>query len=196
MQLGSTSGYPSSSMVRNDAELAVLGGAEREDLGTLLGNANNAISDILSRYSIILHSDGPVTFTGTELQIETGQNIYLKVYQNSTGNVHSYNIPSTETLGFSSSGSILYAVIDRAGLGTGDTPSFSLTSTNSNLFIDQTVIPAITNSNLLYIPIAVRLDNADTTQYLHWFVDGSSWKIGTASSLGEAKGGIEKWKAA
>lgn len=144
------------------------------------------IADSLSQHTVLFHSDNPFIFTGNSLTYAT-TGMELKVINNVTQNVITYNIPLGENLNFSSDGSILYAVIKRDGVGTGTVPSTNLTVANGNLVVDAISLPRVDAAELWYIPIAMRIDSA-AGELLHWFFGHGTWMAGTATNVGISGG--------
>lgn len=144
------------------------------------------IADSLSQHTVLFHSDNPFIFTGTTLTY-TVTGMELKVINNVTQNVFTYNIPLGETLNFSTDGSILYAVIKRNGAGTGTVPSTNLTVANGNLVVDAISLPRVDTAEVWYVPIAMRIDSA-AGELLHWFFGHGTWMAGTATNVGISGG--------
>lgn len=144
------------------------------------------IADSLSQHTVLFHSDNPFIFTGTALTY-TVTGMELKVINNVSQNVFTYNIPLGETISFSSDGSIFYAVIKRDGSGTGTVPSTDLTVANGNLVVDAISIPRVDTAEVWYVPIAMRIDSA-AGELLHWFFGHGTWMAGTSTNVGISGG--------
>lgn len=145
------------------------------------------IADSLSQHTVLFHSDNPFVFTGTALTY-TLTGMELKVINNITSSVFSYNLPLGETLSFSNDGSILYAIIKRDGSGTGIIPSTDLTMANGNLVSNATALPRVDTADVWYVPIAMRIDSS-TGALLHWFFGHGTWTLGTSTNVGISGGG-------
>ena len=144
------------------------------------------ISDSLAQHTVIFHSKNPFTYDGTSLTYDT-TGLDIKVINNITQAVFTYSIPVGETLTFNNDGSLIYALINRDGTGTGFVASPQLTVTNGNLFVEQTHIPKLDTSDGWYLPIAMRVDSS-SGPLLHWFFGHGVWAVGTSTNVGLCSG--------
>lgn len=181
--LSATRGSPASSEIRNNLALPLAGTAIREDLETILTNVDKNISDSLAQHSVVIHSDAPVTFTGTSITYT--QPIEIRLIHNSTASIFTYTIPVGQTLTLSADSKIIYAKLARDGSGTGTSPSTNLTTTNGNLVVDASSIPALAKDNIWYLPLGIRIDST-SDQLFHWLGGNGSWTSGTQNFIGVA----------
>ena len=185
--LTATRGAPATSEIRNNTDLAISGVTQLEELQSIFAKIDRTVGDSYMRQTVIFHSDGDVLFDGLELQNDDSP-IEIRLAQTDVGAIHLYSIPQGQYLPLANDGDFVYAILARDGSGTGTVPSTTLTFANGNLVSGVSTLPALVNSNLFYVPIAVRIDGNLGKRYVHWFfghgvlAEGSKAPVGLAGT--------------
>jgi hypothetical protein len=183
--LSNTRGAPASKEIRSTNSLPLAGSDQLEDLQSIFNKIDVAISDSLTRPTIIFHSDAACQYTG--LQVDNfDSSIEIRIVQTDTGAVHLYQIPAGHGLVTAGDGDICYAILSRDGAGTGTVPSTDLTAANGNLVFGTQNLPALERDNIYFIPILMRIDGEFGKRYIHWFFGHGVWAEGSQAQVGLA----------
>ena len=187
--INSNQGNVKQSEVGVDTAQPLLQTGINEDALTVVTQLSSVLTNALRRLSMLLLSDGIVTWNGTNIG-NSGSNILLKINQRASGGTLTITIPTAyaSTFSLTATGDILMLELDRTCLEGAD---FTLPQTYANLVVVPEASTAAlqspqsptANDPTAYIPIVSRYDNIGN-QAAYWPLHGIYWPQNTSSPLG------------
>ena len=182
--INSNQGHVKTSEVGVISAQPLLSTLSREDLETMISQTVKAISSNSQKHSLVLTSDAPVTWTGSQIQMSSG-NILLKLLQTESVGAVTITIPAALLPVSMTAGQVWYLHVSRTKLQS------SFTASAGDLVVAaEGSMPALsisqtdgTVSELTSITLA-NTQTVGASVYLYWQPNAIVWEPNKSAILG------------
>ena len=150
---------------------SMLGSSGGDTLDTIFPKINDELAKLFEDRNLLLVSDGTITFSAVGTTVTFSSNLRLHINSQVAGGSPTIIDLTSTTRTLSTSGKMIYAIINRAA-GT------------ATVTDDSSTLPSVTSSNQEVVLIAKRVDAADGTKRIY-FRNGFSLSAGQTARFGQ-----------